>query len=477
MTYQSRRTAIKAASLAAVGSALPKSLRASVVNALAVESKGNPILPGTGACDPQVRIYDDQVYMYSTHDASPSNRFFHMNDWRVWHSTDLVGWELVSTLIPEQTHFGKPSSQCWATDGMRRNGKYYFYFSMGPENIGVVEGPTPAGPWHDPIGKPLVAKGQVKTAARDPGILQEPDGTSYIVFGTFNYYIARLNEGMVSLAEVPRLITIEDPEGPYGKGKTDDKPFLHKRAGKYYLSWGCYYGISDSPYGPFACKGSIITPDRLAPEFRDETNRKGPFAPPPQFAPKDWFGLDRHGSFFELFGQWYFICNDQALPGSTPYFRNTVVSCVRYKENGEIDPLRITTIGVGQYDAAAGIEATDFFKSHNAEVREGKNGAFEVADLRDGSWLVYPKIRNLRQRQNLSISGSVTHSRGAEIEVRRGTPAGALLAKIKMASHSETGGNSTGSAVLKNAGDVEDLCLKFRGGSGDRMRLTHLTFS
>jgi hypothetical protein len=473
--YLSRRTAIKAASLAVAAAALPKYLRSLAGDSVTVISEGNPIIPYKGVCDPQVRVYDDQVYLYSTHDTSQNNKFFHMNGWQVWHSTDLVRWELVSTLKPEQTYFKKASSQCWATDAARRNGKYYFYFSMGPDDIGVVEGPTPAGPWHDPLGKALIAKGQVKTASRDPGILQEPDGTSYIVFGTFNYYIARLNEDMVSLAEEPRLITIQDPEGPYGKGKTDDKPFLHKRAGKYYLSWGCYYGISDSPYGPFACRGSIIKPDHLSAEFRDETNRTGPFAPPPQFAPKDWFGLDRHGSFFELFGQWYFICNDQALPGSTAFFRNSVISYVRYKNNGGIDPVRITKIGVGQYDAAAGIEATDFFKAQNAEVREVQDGEFQVTNLHKGSTLLYPRVRNLKQRPTLTINGSAAHSKGVEIEIRRGTATGALLSKINMKPQS--GAEATGSGVLKNVGDLEDLCLRIQGISGDTFGLSHLKFS
>ena len=34
--------------------------------------------------------------------------------------------------------------------------------------------------------------------------------------------------------------------GPYGPGKADDKPFLHKNAqtATYYLSWGCFYATS-----------------------------------------------------------------------------------------------------------------------------------------------------------------------------------------------------------------------------------------
>lgn len=146
-------------------------------------------MPGRGVCDPQIRIYDGVAWMYATHDASPQATSFRMDDWQIWRSADLVDWQLAGTLQPEQTYFGKPSRQCWATDAISRNGRYYLYFSMGPQETGVVVGDTPAGPWRDPLGHALIAKGQTPTQARDPGILQEPDGTTYMVFGTFDYYM------------------------------------------------------------------------------------------------------------------------------------------------------------------------------------------------------------------------------------------------------------------------------------------------
>ena len=130
---------------------------------------GNPIVVGKGLCDPQVRIYGDQAYLYATHDAVPGSVKFIMNDWWVWQSSDLVNWKQVSTLRPEDTYWGKPCNQCWATDAMSRNGRYYFYFSRGPEEIGVVRSDSPAGPWKDPLGKPLIAQGSTPTLARDPG--------------------------------------------------------------------------------------------------------------------------------------------------------------------------------------------------------------------------------------------------------------------------------------------------------------------
>jgi arabinoxylan arabinofuranohydrolase len=474
--FLSRRSALRAAGFGGLGFSLPKFMRALADAPWSIVSKGNPLFPGLGVCDPQVRIYDNQIYLYATHDALPNSRDFFMTDWWVWHTSDLVHWKRVSTLKPEQTYFRKPSTQCWATDAARRNDNYYFYFSMGPEEIGVVQGPSPAGPWHDPIGHALIAKGSVKTESRDPGILQEADGTSYIVWGTFDYYIARLNEDMISLAEKPRLIEIENKEGPYGKGRTDDKPFLHRRGNQYYLSWGCYYGVSDSPYGPFAYKGSIITPERLSPEFLDESNKTSPYGPPSQWMPTDWLGQDRHGSFFELHGQWYFICNDQALPGSNKHFRNSVLSYVRFKQNGDIDPIYINTIGVGQYDAKVGIKATDFFKAEKATVREAPDGRFQVCDTNDGSYLVYPNIRNLRERPKLSITGSAIHLQGLQIEIRRGNPGGAVFAKMNVRPLPASG-ESTITETLKGVADTEDLCLVFKGKPGELIRLNHLSFS
>ena len=88
-------------------------------------------------------------------------------------------------------------------------------------------------------------------------------------FGTFNYYVAKLNPDLVTLAEAPRgPLVVHDAFGPFGPGKLDDKAFMHKRFGRYYLSWGCFYGIGDSPYGPFEYMGVIYDNQYVAPSFR-----------------------------------------------------------------------------------------------------------------------------------------------------------------------------------------------------------------
>jgi len=184
---------------------------------------------------------------------------------------------------------------------------------------------TPIGPWRaPPFSKSLLAPGSVPTEIRDPGLFKDDDGACSIVFGNWRFYIARLNEDMISLAETRRLIAINQPEGPYGKGKTDDKPNLHQRAGIYYLSWGCYYGVSDSIYGSYDCRGSLILPDRITPALHYHGNHG--------------IDYDRHGSFFEWRGPWYFICNKMGLTQNTA-FRDSSISDVNYLPNGNIDPV------------------------------------------------------------------------------------------------------------------------------------------
>jgi hypothetical protein len=98
----------------------------------------------------------------------------------------------------------------------------------------------------------------------------------------------------VSLAEAPHFVRVLNPTGPYGN-TTDDKPFLHKRGGVYYLSWGCFYAMGASPYGPFTYAGSVVDTANIAPDFR-MNDTAGP-----------WYGhqdyADRHGSFWSAHGQ------------------------------------------------------------------------------------------------------------------------------------------------------------------------------
>lgn len=430
--------------------------------------QGNPLVVGVGLCDPHVRVYDGEVYLYATHDADPKNTGFCTHDWWVWHTANLIDWKEVGTLQPQQTYWRKPSTMCWATDAIRRDGRYHFFFSRGPEEIGVVESDSPRGPWHDAMGKPLIAAGSTPTTARDPGILQEEDGTTYIVFGVWEYYIARLADDMRSLAETPRKIVLDRKMGPYGPGKTDDKPYLHKRNGIYYLSWGCYYAMSDSVYGPYVYKDTILTPDRADPIFRDRLAVHKDY---------DAFTLDRHASFFSLHGQWYFVCNDQGWPGTQMFFRDSVISYLHYRDNGEMEPVNLRVEGVGEYDARTSIAAANYFAATNANVAQCPEGGYEVRGLGETSSLHYPNLRNLAAGSRLSLRASSAVAGGCTVRVYADDPAGRLLATLRLPATPSWSSYRTVSCQLPPDARPAGVRLEFSGHGAERLRLQWLAFA
>ena len=366
-------------------------------------------------------------------------------------------------LRPETTFIGKPFNDCWATFGVERGGKWYWYFAAGPQQIGVVTADSPAGPWKDPLGAPLIPQGMYPTAARDPDIFIDDDGKAYMIFGAFRYFIVRLNDDMISMGEKAHPVLINHARGPYGEGKTDDKPSLHKRNGLYYLSWSSFYAVASNVYGPYEYKGSVIDAEHVAPEFLRKRER---------------LFIDRHGNFFQYNNQWYYVFNDQSQPGRSGFYRDSIMTYVHYKDNGEIAPVRIDSLGVGQYDATRPqIEAEDYFKAVKAEQRECSAGGFEVRGLASGSELYYPNIHNVPPDARMTISVASADPKGGLIEVREGRPDGKLLGSIPVP---KTGGwDKFQCAVcpLNNAAGDVSLCLVFKGSEQEFCRLDWLAFA
>lgn len=381
----------------------------------------NPIIPNKGANDPHIRIIDGKAYLSASHDKSAENKTFIMEDWWLWSSEDLVNWEHEYTLKPEETYIGKPFESCWATDIVKRNGKFYWYFSEGNQQTGVVVSDSPAGPWKDPLGEPLLSSEMTPTHEYDAGIVQDQSGDFYIVFGVWDYYIAKLNEDMISLAEKPRKIEIDNPRGPYNldghndKKPTDDKPFMHFFDGNYYLSWGSFYAMGKSVYGPFDYKGCILDSTSFAPGYDAPTWPTG-------------FRQGRHGSFFQWHNQWYFAYCDISQTGNR-YFRDTFISYVHYLENGEISPIRVDGTGVANYQADQGdIEAENYFKASGFTKKQNDSGAFCVTNEKEESILVFNNVRGLKNKKGIQLN--FFNSENRTVELRKNNKTGMLIGTV-----------------------------------------------
>jgi hypothetical protein len=166
------------------------------------------------------------------------------------------------------------------------------------------------------------------------------------------------------------------------------------------------------------------------------------------------------------------ICNDYSAKGTSAYFRNSILAYVHYRDNGDIAPVRIDSVGVGRYDAAAGpIQAEDFFKVVRGTVGECPAGGFEVRGLTDESALIYPNVANLPARARLILRLS-SHAGGAgKIEIRENGMKGKM---IGVASIPETGAWDKYADLpvrIDTNGQAIDLAFVFHGAREEFARL------
>jgi len=426
----------------------------------------NPIVPNQGLNDPHIHIFKDTAYVYASHDKSINSKEFIMEDWWIWSSPDLVNWTKRSVLNPKDTYIGKDFKSCWATDVGTKNGKYYWYFSESNQQTGVVVGNSPVGPWKEPLGKPLLTSELTPTDEYDMATFEDK-GEHYIIFGVWDYYIAKLNDDMISLAEKPRKIEINNPKGPYnldGKNKekpTDDKPFVHKYNGKYYLSWGCFYAMADNVYGPYDYKDSVIKKESFAKGYDAPTWPTG-------------FLQGRHGSFFEWHNQWYYAYCDMSQTGNR-YFRDTFISYIHYKENGEMATIRVDGIGVGNYNAnQTKIEAEDYFKSEGFVKKEMENG-FVVQTATRKNYLQFPNIKGLEAYSKIKLN--VLSPNGGEflIEIKQKDSKGKSFGKKKIQLQPTT--KSEGVIInLEKLDNKESFCFIIEELKGKQLQVDSFSF-
>lgn len=418
----------------------------------------NPLVPDVGMADPHIYIFNNKAYMYATRDSDNTAKQFVMPEWKIWSSTDLINWTLETTIKPAETYMGK-SNSCWATDIAFRNDRYYFYFSNGNKNTGVMIGSEPAGPFTDALGKPLLNEALTPGKEYDPTVFTDDDGICYIIFGHFRadeaplkFYISRLNNDMVSLAESPKVTEISG-NVPVLSG--NDKPTLHKRNGIYYLSAGTHYATSTNIYGPYIRTG-------------DSGNGK--------------FGLDSraHGNYFTWNGQWFHTWCHFYLGKDIARYRESYITYLHFKENGEmVDDVAFLdahfATGVGQYDAGwEKIEAEWFMRASEITKKELVNTGFAVSDIENNDYLIYPNIKGLSKVKSVEFLVSV--NKNATIEIRKDSPEGELLSRCGLKAAKTEADYECFTCDLPPMDDILNLCFVFKGKDKQLLQFNSFRF-
>lgn len=275
------------------------------------------VLPGVYA-DPHIAVFGDTFYIYPTTDGTEGWASTHFT---CWSSKDLVNWKNEGTILDLTKDITWAKERAWAPAIAKKNGKYYYYYSANV-NIGVAMADNPAGPFVDPLGKPLVARGTLRGQMIDPMVFVDDDGSAYLYWGQGNCNIVKLNEDMISY-DSTKIISFK-PQG-YNEGA-----FVFKRNGKYYLMWSEFdtrdprysvaYGTSDSPMGPFV-KSSAN------PVLKGKGVVKGA----------------GHHSVVQVPGkdEWYIVYHRFKIPGGNGYNRETAISPMRFDKEDNILPVDV----------------------------------------------------------------------------------------------------------------------------------------
>lgn len=412
----------------------------------------NPITDYKGVSDPHIRVFNDTVFLYSGHDASPYDTTWIMKDWRVFSSGDLMNWNLERSIYPRDNYMDDYSGDCWASDAAARNGKYYFYFSDRKRGIGTMLANSPGGEFKDAIGHPLVSP------MHDPTIFIEddPNHTPYLIYGDKEgggFHIAKLADDMISLAEDPKAIIIE---GEKWENAPDwmDKNYLFKRKDTYYLSWGRDYAVSKTIYGPYHCIGAVGHGHHLS-----------------EFA---------HGSFFWWKGQFYHVWCYYIQPGFK--YRETVITYCHFDDEGRI----VTDVdflnthfsnGVGQYSASwSKIEAEWYYEiSSEIEKRGNSKDGFRLTNIQNGSWLRFSNMK-FEEKYKKFIASATFHGENGTIEIRTDSLAGEIIGKAPFDLSIMTNENHMLSCKLKHLEGMENLYLIFHCNEGARIELDWFKF-
>ncbi|MEN2746501.1 family 43 glycosylhydrolase [Sphingomonas sp. T9W2] len=299
-----------------------------LLTSVAAAPAGNPQFEGA---DPHAMFIGNELWVFPTGGPGGSwaaDRFgaFSTRDLKNWRPRgelirrDQIGW------IKDD---GAPEHFLWAPGVATRNGKYYLYFSVGPQNptpsrIGVAVADRPEGPYRD-SGRPLVTGGQGFEAI-DPMVFNDArSGKSYLYAGGSAGSKLRVWELKPDMVTIAREVLVANPP------QFTEGAFLHERGGTYYLSYShgrfngpsysVHYATAPSPVGPWKYRGAILTSD---------ATHKGP----------------GHHSFVKApNGQWLIVYHRWENPqGAEPYRgeRQVAVDRVQYSRDGRILPIRMT---------------------------------------------------------------------------------------------------------------------------------------
>lgn len=418
----------------------------------------NPIVQTKFTADPAPMVWNDTVFLYTSHDEDEAtgSGSFSMKNWMLYTSTDMVNWRdrgVVASLA--NFKWGPQDNGAWAPQVVQRNGKFYMYTPLHGKGIGVLVSNSPYGPFTDPINKALVNADP--WVYIDPTVWIDADGQAYLYFGNPDAYWVKLNADMTSysggITKITRLSTYQ--EGPW----------FYKRGGNYYLAFastccpeGIGYAMSTSPTGPWTYKGSIMD---------GNSNSSGNHPGIVDFKGKSY-----------VFGFNYAIT--KSLSSTARERRSVCLAQLTYNADGTIQKVPFWGAGmpsgpgvaqVGTLNPYDKIEAETMAWSQGVKTESASEGGMDLTSLENGDYIKLKGVDFGTGAASVEVRVASATS-GGSIEFRLDGTSGTLVGTCTVQG---TGGWQTWTTkscpVDAAAKGVHDLYLKFTGGSGQLFNL------
>lgn len=413
-----------------------------LLNCLNVNAQ-RPIIQTKYTADPAPMVYNDTVFLYTTHDEDDAEGF-KMQDWLLYTSTDMVNWTdhgVVASL--KSFDWVKRDNGAWAEQVVERNGKFYMYCPIHGNGIGVLVSDSPYGPFKDPLGKPLVWQKEHWDDI-DPTVFIDEDGQAYMYWGNPNCYYVKLNEDMISYSG--DIVKLKETPEHYQEG-----PWFYKRNGHYYLAFastccpeGIGYAMSDSPTGPWKTKGYIMRPTE-----RTRGNHPGI--------------MDYKGKSY-VFGLNYDLLK---LETNTHYERRSVsVAEMHYNEDGTIQEVPYwadTKLEqIGTFNPFRKVEAETMAWGYGLKTAPNADKSLSVVDVNNGEYICVRGV-NFGKNKARRFEVSALPLEGGNLKIRLDAPDGKIVGNVNIPHGNETSKYELYSCEVNAVSGIHDLYLSFEG--------------
>lgn len=413
-----------------------------LLNCLNVNAQ-RPIIQTKYTADPAPMVYNDTVFLYTTHDEDDAEGF-KMQDWLLYTSTDMVNWTdhgVVASL--KSFDWVKRDNGAWAEQVVERNGKFYMYCPIHGNGIGVLVSDSPYGPFKDPLGKPLVWQKEHWDDI-DPTVFIDEDGQAYMYWGNPNCYYVKLNEDMISYSG--DIVKLKETPEHYQEG-----PWFYKRNGHYYLAFastccpeGIGYAMSDSPTGPWKTKGYIMRPTE-----RTRGNHPGI--------------MDYKGKSY-VFGLNYDLLK---LETNTHYERRSVsVAEMHYNEDGTIQEVPYwadTKLEqIGTFNPFRKVEAETMAWGYGLKTAPNADKSLSVVDVNNGEYICVRGV-NFGKNKACCFEVSALPLEGGNLKIRLDAPDGKIVGNVNIPQGNETSKYELYSCEVNAVSGIHDLYLSFEG--------------